>query len=241
MLEISIVIPAFNEEHRLPSTLEVLQGWIQDNAELCFVKEVLVIDDGSADGTCEYLKRKARQWPLIKMVSLSQNQGKGSAVHTGMLKAQGDWILIADADMATPWDEIKELLQFTKTADLIMGSRALVGSHIIKRQHWFRQSLGRTFNHLMRMILGLPFKDTQCGFKLLNNDQVFRERILPFLHVRRFAWDVELIIFFLKQNKSVQEVPVRWEHREQSRVHIIKDSCEMLFTVIKLKIRLLFR
>lgn len=241
MLDISIVIPAFNEEQRLPSTLEALQIWTQINAKLCSVKEILVIDDGSVDGTCEYVKRKATQWSLLQMVSLMPNQGKGAAVHAGMLKAQGDWILIADADMATPWDELKVLLLFTRTADLIMGSRGLAGSHIIKRQHWFRQNLGKTFNRLLKAIMGLPFKDTQCGFKLVKNDQAFRDKILPFLQVRRFAWDVELIVFFLKQKKNVQEVPVRWEHKEQSRVHIIKDSFEMFFTVLKLKLKLLLK
>lgn len=241
MPEISVVIPAFNEEQRLPNTLEVLQIWVHDNSALCSVKEVIIIDDGSTDGTSALVKRKATQWPLLKVFSLPQNQGKGAAVHVGMKQAVGEWILVADADMATPWDELKVLLSYVESSDLIMGSRALAGSHIVKRQHWFRQSLGKTFNHLLKVIMRLPFKDTQCGFKLVKNDAVFTNRILPFLEVRRFAWDVELILFFLKEHRCVQEVPVRWEHKEHSRVHIVRDSFEMLYTVVKLKVKLLFK
>ncbi|NUN07345.1 MAG: glycosyltransferase family 2 protein [Bdellovibrio sp.] len=241
MPEISVVIPAFNEEQRLPNTLEVLQTWVHDNSALCSVKEIIIIDDGSTDGTSALVKRKATQWPLLKVFSLPQNQGKGEAVHVGMKQAVGEWILVADADMATPWDELKVLLSYVESSDLIMGSRALAGSHIVKRQHWFRQSLGKTFNHLLKVIMRLPFKDTQCGFKLVKNDAVFTNRILPFLEVRRFAWDVELILFFLKEHRCVQEVPVRWEHKEHSRVHIVRDSFEMLYTVVKLKVKLLFK
>lgn len=241
MPEVSIVIPAFNEEQRLPSTLEALHAWVRDNAGLCTINEVLVVDDGSTDGTGELVKSKAQHWSALKIFSLPQNQGKGAAVHMGMRHAQGEWILIADADMATPWDELKVLLKSAQTSDLVMGSRALSGSQIIKRQHWFRQSLGKSFNHLLKWIMGLPFKDTQCGFKLIKNDSAFREKILPRLEVQRFAWDVELILFFLHQQRRVQEVPVRWEHKEQSRVHIVRDSFEMLFTVIKLKLKILLQ
>lgn len=254
MISISIVIPAYNEEHRLPETLKALRQFtvsaeagraegrrpgaeaVQENP-LWNIREVIVVNDGSTDRTVDVVESQQKEWPLLHLHSLSENAGKGAAVHTGFQRASSEWILVADADMATPWGELQKLADLSSEGDLIMGSRALPQSDIVIRQHWIRQSMGKIFNKILKFFIGLPFQDTQCGFKLLRNDAFFRSKVLPLLKVKRFSWDVELILFLMKYQKRILEVPIRWEHKEESHVHIIRDSLEMFFTVLKLKKR----
>lgn len=234
-LSISIVIPAFNEQSRLPRTLQALREFCAVERTEFLVREVWVIDDGSTDATGEVVKSLRLQWPLLRLWTLEQNRGKGCAVRAGFLQSTCDWILVADADMATPWDELLKFVSLSSEADLLMGSRALPQSQIEVRQHWLRQSLGKTFNRLLRTLNGLPFLDTQCGFKLIHNNEAFKTHILPRLQVDRFAWDVELILYFMKFDLRILEIPIRWRHQEQSRVHLVKDSLEMFTTILKLK------
>ncbi|UOF01778.1 dolichyl-phosphate beta-glucosyltransferase [Bdellovibrio reynosensis] len=237
MYEISVVIPAYNEETRLPETLKSLRQFAEKNTGELKFKEVLVVDDGSKDATEHVLLRTEKDWSELKHFSFSVNQGKGAAVHKGLREAASEYVLIADADMATPWEEAFKLINEIHNNDLVMGSRALPESDIIVRQHWLRQNLGKTFNKIIRLFIGLPFKDTQCGFKLLRNDFLFRTTVLPHLKVSRFAWDVELILLMMKHHRTIKEVGVRWRHQEQSHVRILKDSFEMLWTVWKLRRR----
>ncbi|MDG0816311.1 dolichyl-phosphate beta-glucosyltransferase [Bdellovibrio svalbardensis] len=238
MKELSVVIPAYNEESRLPQTLEVLRKLCNEQALQWQLREVLVSDDGSLDGTAAFVNNFAKSWPLLKLVNLPQNQGKGAAVRLGMQQAQSEWILIADADMATPWEEMNKFAQICEGFDLVMGSRALAQSEITVRQHWIRQSMGKTFNKILKSLVNLPYQDTQCGFKLVRNDASFRKDILTKLSVDRFAWDVELILQMQKNKKRILESPIRWSHQEASRVRMFRDSLEMFFTVVKLRLRL---
>lgn len=238
MKSLSIVIPAFNEAERLPATLTALRN-ISEAGQLSFVlSEVLVVDDGSRDGTRLVVQDFAKGWAPLRLLGLSENRGKGAAVKKGLVEACGDWILVADADMATPWEEINKLSSYCGSAELIMGSRALRESQIEVRQHWVRQTMGKTFNRIMRFFTGLPYLDTQCGFKLICNNEVFRQKVLPQLQVERFAWDVELILLMEKFRQRILEIPIHWRHQESSRVHIVRDSFEMLFTIRKLRARL---
>ena len=238
METLSVVIPAYNEEARLPNTLQTLKE--MDGAGLLnfIIEEVLVVDDGSGDNTVGWCEGFAKSWNKLKVVRLPQNRGKGAAVHKGFAEAQGKWVLVADADMATPWDEMNKFVSQLENYDLFMGSRALAESNIIVRQHWLRQNMGKTFNKILKGLVGLPYKDTQCGFKMVRNNEVFRQQILKRLTVDRFAWDVELIIAEQKYKGRILEVPVRWSHQEASRVHIVRDSLEMFFTVLKLRFRM---
>lgn len=238
MVSISIVIPAFNEAERLPETLRVLRELNEAKGFAVTVGEVIVVDDGSTDLTLKKVDELRSQWGLLNTLRLPENRGKGAAVKRGMQASQFEWILVADADMATPWEELNKLLALSQRGDLIMGSRALPQSQIEVRQHWIRQGMGKTFNRIMRFFVGLPYKDTQCGFKLIRNDADFRQKVLPQLSVERFAWDVELILYMEKFKKRVLEVPIRWQHKESSRVHILRDSIEMLFAIRKMRRRL---
>jgi len=235
---LSIVIPAYNEEQRLPRTVQHLYNLIQEKSLQWTIQEVLVIDDGSRDGTAAWVEAYQKHWPLLKVIRQPVNRGKGAAVHTGMRASEADWILVADADMATPWLEMNKFSGICSDYDLIMGSRALGQSEILVRQHWLRQNMGKTFNRIMKGIVGLPFRDTQCGFKLVRNDSLFKEKILPKLKVERFAWDVELLLYLRASARRLLEFPVQWSHQEASHVRIVRDSLEMLWTVLKLRIRI---
>ena len=238
MIDLSVVIPAFNEESRLPMTLRELQKLVYARALQVNVTEVIVIDDGSSDATKEVVESLRAEWSLLHLISAKINKGKGAAVHQGIARAKSSWILVADADMSTPWTELPKLISLIKEQHLIMGSRGLSESQIEIRQHWLRQTMGKIFNWILRKTVRLPFKDTQCGFKLIRNDVFFRSNILPRLQVQRFSWDVELILWLLRFQKIVQEFPVRWRHQDQSRVRMFRDSIEMLVAVWLLKRRL---
>lgn len=238
MRSLSIVIPAYNEELRLPATLRGLQLFLATQKICERICEVIVVNDGSTDQTAGVVEDFQREWHSLFCISFEGNQGKGAAIHSGMKWATGEWILIADADMSTPWEELLILAQVREPNYLVMGSRGLPTSNVEVKQHWIRQNMGKTFNRILQALVGLPFQDTQCGFKLIRNNEFFRRCILPQLKVQRFAWDVELILFLLAYRKGVIEVPVRWRHQEQSRVRIVSDSAEMLLSVLKLKIRI---
>lgn len=234
-MKVSIIIPAYNEAERLPKTLTCLRQLCDSQQAFIDVAEVVVVDDGSEDQTLKLLNEWKKSWPLVRIESFPQNRGKGAAIHMGMQVATSELLLIADADMATPWEEYIKLRQYIDDVDLVMGSRSIEGSQVEVRQHWIRQSMGRIFNKIIRSILGLPFLDTQCGFKLLKNHSFFRQEILPQLQVQRFAWDVELVVRILEKNGHIKEVPIRWLNHPSSRVHIFRDSLEMLITVLRLK------
>ncbi|WP_347359013.1 glycosyltransferase [Bdellovibrio sp.] len=235
MMDISVVIPAYNEALRLPETLQALKSLCLTEALPVNVVEVLVVDDGSGDDTRRVVEEISQDWSLLKVLGFSENRGKGAAVKKGLIEARAPWVLVADADMATPWEELRKFQTFMDQADLIMGSRALPQSQIEVRQHWLRQTMGKTFNKILRLFVGLPYKDTQCGFKFVRNDEGFRQKILPHLSVERFAWDVELILYTERFRRKVLEVPIRWQHKDSSRVHIVRDSLEMLFAVRKMR------
>lgn len=238
MKSLSVVIPAFNEALRLPKTLEELIGFTQRERDSWRIQEIFVVDDGSSDTTASVVEEFRMKWSQVNLIQFAKNSGKGAAVHAGVKASLSDWILIADADMATPWSELHKLEAYCDDAHLVMGSRGLPQSQIVQRQHWIRQSMGKIFNFILRTMIGLPFKDTQCGFKLLRNDDFFRQEIAPQLQVQRFAWDVELILALNYAQKKIVEVPVEWSHQEDSRVRIFSDSLEMLWIVLKLKKRL---
>ncbi len=240
MQYLTIIIPAFNEEARLPRTFALLKHAMDEGVFKPFeVKEILVIDDGSKDLTKQVCQNhQSLLLPQLRCIPIFPNEGKGNAIHAGMKSAVGDWILIADADTATPWDQFKKL--WTKTAieksSIAIGSRDLPESDVRTKQSWIREHMGKTFNLIVRFITGLPYRDTQCGFKLID-----KKKIIPFLSLlktKRFAWDVEFLMYARKNKIKISEVPVTWEHQDASSVHPIRDAMEMLFRVIEMRIRI---
>ncbi len=244
MHSLSIIVPAYNEEARLPATLELIKAakdkGIFSSVEL---REVWIIDDGSRDQTAQIAKNFTPSLPELRVHSVAPNQGKGNAIHAGLHLAQSEWCLIADADSATPWDQFLPLSkacfdQSSPGAAIAMGSRDIEGSLRKERQSWIRENLGRLFNHAVRWITGLPFKDTQCGFKLIHMQSV--RPFLRLLRVKRFAWDVELLLFAKRADLTMVEVPVIWEHQEGSRINPLKDGIEMFLRVVQMRIRIAF-
>lgn len=242
MDSLTLVLPCYNEASRLPRTISLIQEAIAQGVfSEVNLSKVWVIDDGSKDQTEAVALAARSTLPMLEVLRVEPNQGKGNAIHTGLQLAQTEWCLVADADSATPWNQFKKLYAKSKpsgklTFPISMGSRDLPESDIQTEQSWTREHMGKTFNFLVRMITGLPYKDTQCGFKLIHIPTV--KSFLPHLQVKRFAWDVEFLMFARAKNISIAEVPVSWAHQDASSVNPIKDSSEMLFRVIQMRLRI---
>jgi dolichyl-phosphate beta-glucosyltransferase len=209
---LSVVIPAYNEENRLPATLDRVMEWLGGRG-LEF-SEVIVVDDGSADNTADVAAKRAG----VRVLRNPGNRGKGYAVRHGMLEARGEWVLYSDADLSTPIEEADNLYQAAVKAGAVIaiGSRALDRSLVTVHQSSFREWSGRVFNVIMRGITGLSFQDTQCGFKLYRGDaakQVFSAQKLD-----GFSFDVEDLYIAKKAGLKAVEVPVHWANVEGTKV-----------------------
>jgi glycosyltransferase involved in cell wall biosynthesis len=230
---ISVVIPAYNEQERLPATLETILAHLRKGDWSGF--EILVVDDGSTDGTRAVVERYQRSYPEIHLLANPGNRGKGFSVRHGMLRAEGNWALFTDADLSAPIEELDKLLAAVKErqADIAIGSRALDRSLIGVHQSFFREQAGRVFNLMMRILVGLPFWDTQCGFKLFSARaarEVFRR-----VRLERFGFDVEALFIGRKLGFRTVEVPVRWDHVEGTKVSMWKDSMHMFLDLIRVR------
>lgn len=210
-------MPAFNEERRLPDALAKLTSFL-DELDSRFV-EVIIVDDGSADGTASLVRKLANLDGRFRLLRNPGNRGKGYAVRHGMLAAKGDWRLMTDADLSTPMDEFQKLYDIVQpqSAAVAIGSRALNRALVLKRQALVRDLGGRFFNLVMRLLTGLPFADTQCGFKLYRADAaeaVFSRQILD-----GFSFDVEALFIARKLGYKILEIPVRWANVEGTKVN----------------------
>lgn len=216
MTSLSVVIPAYNEETRLPLTLESVASWL-DHRGLTFA-EVVVVDDGSSDGTARLVEEFRAVRPQVRLIRNPGNCGKGYAVRNGMLQAQGAWRLVTDADLSSPIEEADKLFAAAEkdAAEIAIGSRALDRSLIAVHQSAFREGSGRFFNVIMRAVTGLPFHDTQCGFKLFS--AYAAGQIFPRQQLNGFSFDVEDLFIAQRRGIPVVEVPVRWSNVEGTKV-----------------------
>lgn len=240
-LKIAIVIPAYNETHRLPRTLDTLSQMIKSGSiHFGEITEVIISDDGSTDDTAQLAQSYAEKFSSLKVLTGFSNQGKGAAVRRGVLAAQAPWTLVADADMATPWTEIDVLSKAVTASNstIAIGSRDLKESQMEKHQSWARESLGKCFNFFVRILTGLPFRDTQCGFKLFKTADT--QFIFASMDVENFAWDVDFLIRAQGNGLAVTEVPIRWMHQEESKVHLVRDGLDMVLTVLKIRVSRFF-
>ena len=227
----SIVIPAYNEEERLGPTLDRVLAFARGNG---WRAEIIVVNDGSRDRTAEIVRSYERNTGIVRLLENPGNRGKGYSVRHGVLNATGEFILFTDADMSSPIEEAPKLLQaLAGGADIAIGSRWARSELQTRRQSLARQFLGRVFNLLLRLLLRLDFKDTQCGFKAFRLD-VCRP-ILEEARINGFAFDVELLFLAHCAGLRIQEIPVRWNHAEGSKVSFFKDSLRMLREVLALR------
>jgi dolichyl-phosphate beta-glucosyltransferase len=219
-LTLSIVIPAYNEERRLPSTLDTILAWLDGSPYRD--AEVLVVDDGSSDGTAALVEARATADSRVRLVRNPGNCGKGYAVRHGMLEAKGEWILFSDADLSAPIEELPKLLAAAQQNDaaIAIGSRALDRSLIGVHQSQWREMSGILFNRVMRLITSLPFSDTQCGFKLFRRDAA--RKVFPLQRLDGFSFDVEDLFVAHVLSLATIEVPVKWNNVEGTKVSAIQ-------------------
>ncbi len=230
-MDLSLVIPAFNEEDRLRPTLDRVVGHLQSRPESF---EIIVVDDGSSDGTSRVATGFAD--PRVRLLRLERNRGKGAAVRAGMLAARGDFRVFTDADLSTPISEMAPMLAALRGgADLCIGSRALDRRRVKLHQPWYREGMGRIFNLLVRLSGVGGISDTQCGFKGLRADAA--ETLFPLMTVEGFSFDVELILLARRHGFRVTEMPVEWYNSPQSRVHPLRDAAKMFTEIIRIRWR----
>jgi len=228
--ELSIIIPAFNEERRLPPTFEKIAAWLGAQRLSC---EILVVDDGSADGTARVTTEFAARFPDVRLVSNEGNRGKGYSVRRGMLEARGRIGLFTDADLSAPIEEAGKLLAALESADVAFGSRALNRKLISVHQSPFREVAGIIFNKFVQLVLWIPFVDTQCGFKAFRMETsriIFEQQ-----RVERFGFDPELLYLARHHGLRAVEIPVRWAHDPHTKVNVYRDSVLMFLDLFAIR------
>jgi glycosyltransferase involved in cell wall biosynthesis len=230
-LNYSIVIPAYNESARLGATLDKVLAYVHGQG---WDAEVIVVNDGSRDNTAEIVRTFAEKDAAVRLVENQGNRGKGFSVRNGMLNANGRIVLFSDADLSSPIEEAPKLFQALEDgADIAMGSRWLRAETQTQRQPLLRQILGRIFNLLLRLTLGLHFKDTQCGFKAFKQPAV--QSIFPLQKIERWGFDPEILFLARKFHFKVKEVSVAWGHSGGTRIHPLIDGSRMFMEMLHIR------
>jgi glycosyltransferase involved in cell wall biosynthesis len=227
---LSILVPSFNEEARLSPTLERIANYIQASNHKT---EVIVIDDGSTDGTARLAESFRSSIPELRVLSNGTNRGKGYSVRHGALEARGDYLLFTDADLSAPIEEADRLLMALLTNDVAIGSRAMNRNLIGVHESAFREFAGIVFNKIVRFMLRLPFVDTQCGFKAFRREKckvIFEQQT-----IERFGFDPELLYLARRNRLSVVEIPVRWSHSPATKINMMRDSLQMFVDVFTIR------
>jgi len=220
----SIVLPAYNESERVAATLEKILAFAGHHN---WNAEILVVNDGSRDDTAQIVREYADKHPMLRLIENPGNRGKGFSVRNGMLHANGEILLFSDADLSSPIGEADKLFAAIREgADVAIGSRWLNTELQIQRQPLYRQIFGRVFNLTLRLVLGLNFKDTQCGFKAFTRAAAMK--LFPAQKIERWGFDPELLYLAKRYGLKVAEVPVAWSHREGTRINPVRDGIRML-------------
>jgi glycosyltransferase involved in cell wall biosynthesis len=225
--ELSIIIPSYNEETRLPATLERIAAYVSASHR---ETEILVVDDGSTDRTAAVAESFRGKLPSLRVLSNDVNRGKGFSVRHGMLEARGRMVLFTDADLSAPIEEADKLIEALTNNDVAIGSRALDRSLISVHESLFREFAGIIFNKIVRVILRLPFVDTQCGFKAFRRDRC--QNIFEQQTIERFGFDPELLYLARHHKLRAVEIPVRWGHSPATKVSMLRDSVQMFLDVL---------
>jgi dolichyl-phosphate beta-glucosyltransferase len=228
---VSIIIPAYNEGRRLRASLPSLLRYVREQR---WQAEIIVVNDGSSDDTAAAVREFAAAAGIVRLVENPGNRGKGFSVRNGMMHATGDVLLFSDADFSSPIEEAPKLFAaIAAGADIAIGSRWLRSETQTERQPLFRQISGRAFNLLLRGILGLNYKDTQCGFKAFSRRAA--RMIFPMQRIERWGFDPEILFLARRLQLSVKEVPVQWAHDHGSRVRVLRDGLRMVLELLSIR------
>jgi len=230
-LDLSIVIPIYNEENRLKKNLEKIIAYLRDKK---FKAEIILVDDGSTDKTWNILENYKRKHNSIKLYRHQKNMGKGAAVKTGMMETAGRLILMTDCDQSTPIEELDTLLPYITKFDIVIGSRRLKEKKLGRMPESYRTFLGSIYSEFLRLILLPSVKDTNCGFKLFSKKvakPVFTRQL-----INRWGYDAEVLFIAHKLGFSIKEIPVIWTHYEGSKVKIFDAIIKTLGELIRIKI-----
>jgi glycosyltransferase involved in cell wall biosynthesis len=221
---LSIVIPAYNESARIEAALSSVLTCVEARS---WDAEILVVDDGSTDGTPAIIQRWRSTHPRLHLIQNPGNRGKGYSVRNGLLQSAGDIVMFTDADLSAPIEEAERLIEaIDNGADVAIGSRWLDKQKQTIHQPIYRRFFGRCFNWVTRKVIGLPFKDTQCGFKAFKRDAA--QTIFRLQTIERWGFDPEILFIARKLKYTIVEVPVTWGHDERSRISYLKDGLQML-------------
>ena len=227
----SFIIPAYNESERLSASLPKVLDYIRRRE---YDAEVIVVNDGSIDDTAEIVRRFAATNPEVRLLENPGNRGKGYSVRHGMLQGYGDVLLFTDADLSSPIYEADKLFEaIAEGADIAIGSRWLRRELQTERQPWYRQLYGRLFNLGLKLTLGLPYQDTQCGFKAFT--RAAAHTVFTRQHIERWGFDPELLFLADKFKLRTVEVPVEWAHDHRSRINPLRDGLNMGLEMLKVR------
>jgi dolichyl-phosphate beta-glucosyltransferase len=228
---LSVVIPAYNEEKRLPKTVQDIERYLLANG---YDAEILIVDDGSRDHTKQEAEALEKSLTLVRAISYPKNQGKGNAVRTGILEATRQLVVYTDADHSTPIDEVVPFAEYVDRGyGVVIGSRRVRQSELLVRQPLRRRAMGKVFQSLITLLGVRGFRDTQCGFKMFTRES--GQRIFSRLKTRGFAFDVEVLMRAREMGYQIAEVGVHWRDAEGSRVDPIRDSIRMLIEILKMR------
>jgi glycosyltransferase involved in cell wall biosynthesis len=229
--ELSIVVPAYNESSRIENALERILSCVQERE---WTAEVLVVDDGSTDNTASIVQQWMKKHSNLHLIQNPGNRGKGYSVRNGLLQAAGEIVMFTDADLSAPMEEAERLLTAIRDgADVAIGSRWLDRARQTIHQPLYRQFFGRCFNWITRTVMGLPFKDTQCGFKAFKRSAA--QVIFRLQTIERWGFDPEILFIARKLGYEIREVPVTWGHDERSRISYLKDGLKMLEEMARIR------
>jgi dolichyl-phosphate beta-glucosyltransferase len=231
MAQYAIIIPAYNESARLGRTLERVLSYV---AAQSWNAEIIVVNDGSRDDTPGLVRGYSEKFPGLRLLNNPGNHGKGYSVRNGMLNATADFLLFTDADLSAPIEEAAKLFATLRSgADVAIGSRWLEPKLQTHRQSLLRQFYGRLFNLMLRIVLGLNFKDTQCGFKAFTRNAA--QTIFPIQSIERWGFDPEILYLARRAGLKVKEVPVVWSHAEGTRINPLRDGIRMFLEVLTVR------